>query len=50
MLSILGVFIDKVVLSNEDKDTYNKWNEAKSNKDFETADKYRAILTEKGIL
>ena len=50
MLSILGVFIDKVVLSNEDKDTYNKWNEAKSNKDFETADKYRTILTEKGIL
>ena len=50
MLEILGIFIDKVVLTEEDKDTYNKWNEAKSNKDFEAADKYRAVLTEKGIL
>ena len=50
MLEILGVFIDKVVLSDEDKDTYNKWNEAKAAKDFETADKYRSVLMEKGIL
>ena len=50
MLDVLGIFIKKVELSDEDKDTYNKWNEAKSNKDFETADKYRAVLTEKGIL
>ena len=50
MLEILGIFIDKVVLTDEDKQTYAKWNEAKSNKDFETADKYRAVLTEKGIL
>ena len=50
MLSILGVFIDKVCLSEEDKETYSKWNEAKTNKDFETADKYRNILLEKGIL
>ena len=50
MLEILGVFIDKVVLSDEEKDTYNKWNEAKAAKDFETADKYRSVLMEKGIL
>ena len=50
MLDILGIFINKVVLSKEDKEIYNKWNEAKTNKDFETADKYRALLTEKGIL
>ena len=50
MLEILGIFIDKVKLTDEDKDTYNKWNEAKSEKNFETADKYRAVLTEKGIL
>ena len=50
MLDILGIFIDKVILTEEDKDIYNKWNDAKSNKDFETADKYRAVLTEKGIL
>ena len=50
MLEVLGVFIKKVNLSQEDKETYNKWNEAKVNKDFETADKYRNILIEKGIL
>jgi len=50
MLDVLGLDIKKVELSREDKDTYNKWNEAKSQKDFESADKYRAILTEKGIL
>ena len=50
MLDILGIFIDKVILTEEDKDIYNKWNDAKSNKDFETADKYRAILIDKGIL
>ena len=50
MLEILGIFIDKVVMSDEDKETYRKWNEAKANKDFETADKYRSQLIEKGIL
>ena len=50
MLEVLGIFIDKVVLTGEDKDIYSKWNEAKSNKDFETADKYRNVLMEKGIL
>ncbi|MBQ6333670.1 MAG: cysteine--tRNA ligase [Erysipelotrichaceae bacterium] len=50
MLEILGIFIDKTLLSDEDKDIYNKWNEAKAAKDFETADKYRALLMEKGIL
>ena len=50
MLEILGIFVDKTVLSDEDKDIYEKWNEAKKAKDFETADKYRAVLTEKGIL
>ena len=50
MLSILGIFIDKVVLDEEDKNTYNLWMQAKANKDFETADKYRAILLDKGIL
>lgn len=50
MLEILGVFIEKTVLSKEDKDIYSKWNEAKALKDFETADKYRNILIEKGIL
>jgi cysteinyl-tRNA synthetase len=50
MLEILGIFVNRTVLSDEDKDIYEKWNEAKKAKDFETADKYRAVLTEKGIL
>ncbi len=50
MLGILGIFIKKTELSTEDKDTYNKMLEAKANKDFDSADKYRTILTNKGIL
>lgn len=50
MLEVLGIAHDKVKLSEEDKDIYNKWSEAKKAKDFETADKYRQVLSEKGIL
>ena len=50
MLEILGVFIDKTVLDEQDRQIYQEWNKAKSEKDFETADKYRNILMEKGIL
>jgi len=50
MLSILGIFVDEKKLSEEDKDVYNKWNAAKADKDFDTADKYRNILQERGIL
>ena len=50
MLAVLGIFIDEVKLTDEDKETYAKWNEAKKAKNFEEADKYRALLMEKGIL
>ena len=50
MLSVLGIFVKPVVLSEEDRDIYNKWNEAKAAKDFETADKYRAELQNRGII
>lgn len=50
MLSVLGVFIDEIKLDENDLATYKAWNEAKAQKDFETADKYRNILMEKGIL
>ncbi len=49
-LTILGIRYQEMKLSEEDKETYRLWNEAKAAKDFETADKYRAVLTEKGIL
>ena len=50
MLSVLGVFIDEIVLSDEDRELYARWNEAKAVKDFETADKYRAQLQERHII
>ncbi|MBR4462653.1 MAG: cysteine--tRNA ligase, partial [Erysipelotrichaceae bacterium] len=49
-LTILGIRYPETKLSEEEKETYRLWNEAKAAKDFETADRYRAILTEKGIL
>lgn len=42
--------MDKVDLSEEDKELFNKWNEAKANKDFTSADEYRNALTMKGLL
>jgi len=50
MLYVLGIYIDEVKLSKEDKEIYQKWNEAKANKDFASADIYRNQLIEKGIL
>ena len=50
MLEVLGIFIDELKMSDEDKDIYQKWNDAKADKDFEKADEYRNILTSKGIL
>ena len=50
MLYILGIYIDKVELDEEAKDLYTKWNNAKAEKNFEEADKYRNALMEKGIL
>ena len=50
MLSILGITVKRPVLSEEDIDLYQKWNEAKKNKDFTKADEYRAVLSGKGLL
>ncbi len=50
MLDILGIVVEKVVLSAEDKELFAKWNEAKANKDFESADKYRNELSTRGLL
>ena len=50
ILKILGFEFAFKKLTKEDKDTFNKWNEARSKKDFETADKYRALLQEKGLI
>ena len=49
-LEVLGIKHNKVELSEEDKDIYTKWDEAKKAKDFANADKYRDILKDRGIL
>ena len=48
--TILGLKYDLPVLTEDDKRLYNEWLEARNNKDFETADKLRAQLMEKGII
>lgn len=48
--NILGLVYDMPTLTEEHKETYNKWNEARTNKDFEKADEYRNILINEGIL
>ena len=50
MLDILGIIVEKVVLSEEDKTVFQQWNLAKSQKDWDAADKYRNQLSEKGLL
>ncbi|MBQ4030522.1 MAG: cysteine--tRNA ligase [Bacilli bacterium] len=47
---ILGLKYDFVELTDEDKETYNKWLEYRNNKDFENADKMRAILMERKVI
>ena len=50
MLSILGLEFDIPHLSNDDIELYNKYLNAKENKDFETSDKLRKELIERKIL
>lgn len=50
MLYILGIHLPKFDMSQEDIDIYNDWKSAVKDKDFENADKYRAVLQDKGIL
>ena len=49
MLEVLGISVDRIVLSEDDKEVFRAWNKAKSEKNFEEADKYRNILIEKGL-
>lgn len=50
MLEILGIIFDPVHVSDQDIENYNKWNAAKAEKDFETADVYRKLLMERGLI
>ena len=50
MMYVLGICLDKKVMSEEDIQNYISWKAAVKAKDFETADVLRAQLQEKGIL
>ena len=50
IFDVLGVKLSNVELTSEDIDNYNKWQEYKAQKDFENADKYRALLLNRGII
>lgn len=50
MLDVLGIIVDKPVIEETEKELFAKWNQAKADKDFDSADKYRNELAEKGLL
>ncbi|MDM8202976.1 cysteine--tRNA ligase [Faecalicoccus acidiformans] len=50
MLSVLGIELDAILLSEEDKKMYRDWRKAVKEKEFAVADSYRSKLQEKGIL
>jgi len=50
MLNVLGIIVDKPVIGETEKELFAKWNQAKVDKDFDSADKYRNELAEKGLL
>ena len=50
ILDILGISLEYNKLSEDDKKLYNEWEAYKKSRDFENADKIRAILIERGIL
>ena len=50
MFNLLGLVFDEIKLSDEDKYLLNKFDEARANKDFVTADLLRAKLIDKKLL
>lgn len=50
MFYVLGLDITYKTLSDEDKDLYNKYLNAKANKDFATSDEIRKTLVERKIM
>ena len=49
-LDVLGIVYPIINLSDEDKNIYKEWMDAKKEKNFEKADEYRKVLMDKGIL
>lgn len=49
MLWVLGLDIHVTMLSFEDKEIVQKWQEARKNKDFAAADNYRTLISQRKI-
>ena len=47
---VLGLKYDLKLLTKEENEIYKKWEEARTNKDFDKADNLRKILIERKIL
>lgn len=50
LCDILGFAFSIPELTDEDRENYRLYQEARANKDYETSDRYRPLLMEKGIL
>ena len=50
MLDLIGMYKYDKKLSEEEKELYQNWQDAKTNKNFALADEIRTKLIEKGIL
>lgn len=50
MLYVLGISLDAVFVTVQDKELYAQWKQAVAEKNFEEADKMRKTLQDKGIL
>ena len=50
MMDVLGIKLEKIVVSKEDKQIYQAWLAAKKERNFDQADQYRNILQEKGLI
>lgn len=50
MLNLLGLIVEKTIVSEENRKIYAEWTAAKKNKDWNKADECRAILQKEGII
>lgn len=50
MLNVLGIEFSRITLTDDDLTLFTKWEVAKAQKDFTSADHYRAQLSERGFL
>ena len=50
MLDVLGIDVKPVVLTDKEKELFEKYNSAKAVKDFQLADQYRQQLIDKNLM